>query len=130
MRNKKKGYTLVEILVAIACSSIVLLILVSSLYFLGVTNNKVLLDSSINYNLAVVKDYIIDNELTDETKFAINDSNKNLLYEGKEISHGVEIVSFDIYEKIDSINNVSFIYCLIEYKNSSSSHQIFEFIIK
>lgn len=130
MEKKRKGYTLAEILVAIACSSIVLLILFSSLYFLGVTNNKVLLDSSINYNLAITKDYIIDNELTDESKFSINESSKNLFYEDKQISNGIEIISFDIYEKKDLENDVTLVYCLIEYKNSSDLHQIFEFIIK
>lgn len=129
MKNKRRGFTLVETLVAIACTTIVFLSLVSSLYFLSVMNNKVLLDSSINYNLAKLKDTIIDNEYFDESKFSIDEANKNLLYDGKVISNGIEIVGYDIYEKVD-LNNQVFTYCLIQYINSSNTAKNITFIIK
>ena len=59
-------------------------------------NDKVLSDSSINYNISKVKDQILDNEYFDESKFEVSD--KSLLYDGKVISSGVEIVGFDIEE--------------------------------
>ncbi len=129
MKNKKRGFTLIETLVAIACSSIVFLSMISSLYFLSVMNNKVLLDSSINYNLANLKDTIIENKYFDENKFSIDENSKNLLYDGKIISNGVEIVACNIYEKFDS-NNQKFVYCFIRYINSSNIVENMVFIIE
>lgn len=125
--KRKKGFTLVELIVAIACSSIVLLGMVSSVYFLYKMNDKVLSDSSINYNISKVKDQILDNEYFDESKFEV--SNKSLLYDGKVISSGVEIVGFDIEEKVDRNNN-TFTYCTIQYNNSEGLTESINFIIK
>lgn len=127
MMKRKKGFTLVELIVAIACSTIVLLSLTSSVYFIYRMNDKVLSDSSINYNISKVKNQILDNQYFDESKFDVSD--KNLLYDGKAISSGVEIVGFDIYEKIDSNSN-SFTYCEIQYTNSEGLTESINFIIK
>ena len=127
MKKGKKGFTLVEILVAIACSTIVFLSVTSSVYFIYRMNNKVLSESSINYNVSKVKNYILDNEYFDENKFDVSD--KNLFYDGKKISNGVEIVDIDIYENIDQNDN-TFTYCKISSINSEGLADYINFIIK
>ena len=127
MKRHKKGFTLVELIVAIACSTIVFLSVTSSVYFIYRMNNKVLSESSINYNLAKLKNQIIDNKYFDEDKFDV--SNKNLLYDGKTISNSVEVISIDIYDEIDRNQNV-FTYCQIQFINADGLAENLNFIIK
>lgn len=59
--KKKKGMTLIEIIVAIACSTIVIGTIVSSLLFVTRINDQLLNKSSTLYKVEVLKKYIIEN---------------------------------------------------------------------
>ena len=128
MKKTKKGFTLIELLIAIACSTIVFLTLSSSMYFISVMNNKALSNSSINYNIVKTKNYIITNELVDESKFSFSEFNKDLLYEGKKISSGVEIIGVQITKEPEGEDY--FIYCTIYYLGSNDIDKSLKFIVK
>ena len=60
----KKGYTLVELLVSIACASIVLASLTATIFFVNRSTNQVINNSEINYKLTNLRDYILENQDT------------------------------------------------------------------
>lgn len=80
--KKKKGMTLIEIIVAIACSTIVIGTIVSSLLFVTRINDQLLNKSSTLYKVEVLKKYIIENYKTD-MEFTCSDG--NVFYNDKKI---------------------------------------------
>ena len=90
---KRKGITLIELLVTIFCASIVIGTISASVYFVSKTSNEVMKDSNYNIKLRTVRDYFIKNKVTsnqvifdkktgdvqvvvnDEVKFDLKDTN-------------------------------------------------------
>lgn len=58
---KKKGFTLVEVLVAMSCSLLVLAMIVSSSFIIGKMNNKCVKDVNVMKSVIYLKDYIRKN---------------------------------------------------------------------
>ena len=67
----KKAFTLVELLFAVAVSSILVILIVASVSFINTANGISVDNSSSMYDLRKVKDYIIEEKIT---------SNKNYSY--------------------------------------------------
>ena len=110
----KKGFTLVEVIVALAVAAILLGMIATSFYFMTKLSNKVLDESNNNYKIFIVKDYIIDNNITSDV--SVND--------GDVIINNKEIVFDSDITKIAFNDNK----CVITYLKEDKECKI-EFII-
>ena len=142
----KKGYTLVELLVGIACASIVLASLTATIFFVSRSTKQVITNSEINYKLTNLRDYILENQDTlianNVTKDSTSDDIKsysesqfvfdeNKLYikvnnEVKYIMSETPITNIYYYKEVDS----RFLKCMINYDRSNSLHDTYSFIVK
>lgn len=111
----KKGFTLVELIVALAVAAILLGMVSTSFYFISKISNTVLNESNNNYKLFIVKDYIIDNNINN----SVNVVDGDVIINNKEI----------VYDS--SITNITFNNnnrCIITYLKEDEECQI-EFLI-
>ena len=97
MMKNKKGFTLVEVLVTIALTSLVLVSIGGSIYFISQITSKAMKGSSLNYQLLTVRDFIIKNELEDNTNFNFKDD--DLYYIDTLLVSDTSINSIDFFVK-------------------------------
>ena len=142
----KKGYTLVELLVSIACASIVLASLTATIFFVNRSTNQVINNSEINYKLTNLRDYILENQDTliannvtkdstsddiksySESQFVF-DENKLYIKVNNEVKYTMSetpITNIYYYKEVDS----RFLKCMINYDRSTSLHDTYSFIVK
>lgn len=142
----KKGYTLVELLVCIACASIVLASITATIFFVNRSTNQVITNSEINYKLTNLRDYILENQDTliannvtkdstsddiksySESQF-IFDENKLYIKVNNEVKYTMSdtpITNIYYYKEVDS----RFLKCMINYDRSNSLHDTYSFIVK
>lgn len=142
----KKGYTLVELLVGIACASIVLASVTATIFFVSRSTNEVINNSEINYKLTNLRDYILDNRdvLIDKTitsestsddiktysesQFVFDEGKLYIKVEGvvKYTMSDTPISHIYYYKEIDS----PYLRCMINYDRSNSLHDTYSFIVK
>ncbi len=142
----KKGYTLVELIVGIACATIVLTSITATVFFVSKSTNEVISNSEINYKLTNLRDYILENQDTliannvtkdstsddiksySESQFVIDD-NKLYIKVNNEIKYtmpNTPITNIYYYKEIDS----PYLRCMINYNRSNSLHDTYNFIVK
>ena len=142
----KKGYTLVELLVSIACASIVLASLTATIFFVNRSTNQVINNSEINYKLTNLRDYILENQDTliannvtkdstsddiksySESQFVF-DENKLYIKVNNEVKYTMSetpITNIYYYKEVDS----RFLKCMINYDRSNSLHDTYSLIVK
>lgn len=142
----KKGYTLVELLVGIACASIVLASITATIFFVSKSTNEVISNSEINYKLTNLRDYILENQDTliannvtkdstsddiksySESQFVF-DENKLYIKVNNEVKYTMSetpITNIYYYKEVDS----RFLKCMINYDRSNSLHDTYSFIVK
>ena len=142
----KKGYTLVELLVGIACASIVLASLTATIFFVNRSTNQVITNSEINYKLTNLRDYILENQDTliannvtkdstsddiksySESQFVFDES-KLYIKVNNEVKYTMSetpITNIYYYKEVDS----RFLKCMINYDRSNSLHDTYSFIVK
>lgn len=142
----KKGYTIVELLVGIACASIVLASLTATIFFVNRSTNQVINNSEINYKLTNLRDYILENQDTliannvtkdstsddiksySESQFVF-DENKLYIKVNNEVKYTMSetpITNIYYYKEVDS----RFLKCMINYDRSNSLHDTYSFIVK
>ena len=142
----KKGYTIVELLVSIACASIVLASLTATIFFVNRSTNQVINNSEINYKLTNLRDYILENQDTliannvtkdstsddiksySESQFVF-DENKLYIKVNNEVKYTMSetpITNIYYYKEVDS----RFLKCMINYDRSNSLHDTYSFIVK
>lgn len=142
----KKGYTLVELLVGIACASIVLASLTATIFFVSRSTKQVITNSEINYKLTNLRDYILENQDTliannvtkdstsddiksySESQFVF-DENKLYIKVNNEVKYTMSetpITNIYYYKEVDS----RFLKCMINYDRSNSLHDTYSFIVK
>lgn len=71
--NKRKGFTLIEVLVALACSIIVIGTITGSLIFVNKINTQLIKTSSTLYRVKEIKHYILDNYKDGDDCRKVND---------------------------------------------------------
>lgn len=120
MKNKIYGFTLIELLVAMFCASLVLASLSGSIYFISKISSEIISDSSINYKISNVKDYIINNKIIVDEDIKIDDG--DFYYMDKLIIEDTGIISINFYIK-DVFN-----YSNITYQKSRGVNSL-EFIV-
>lgn len=142
----KKGYTLVELIVGIACASIVLASVTATIFFVSRTTKQVINNSEINYKLTNLRDYILENQDTligdkitkDSTSDFITDYSKSqfVFDEGKLYIKVEGVVKYTMsdtpitrmfyYKEVNS----PYLRCMINYDRSNSLHDTYSFIVK
>ena len=124
--KKRNAFTLVELLVTIAVSSILFLTVASAFYFLVVLNTNTIENSSTAFNVRALRAYIMQDEVRNDLKdayqnsedlnaiFVFNPETNSLSYNTKVISHDVPYVSVTF-----DVNSDDFLVCTITYKRNS-----------
>lgn len=120
MKNKIYGFTLIELLVAMFCASLVLASLSGSIYFISKISSEIISDSSINYKISNIKDYIINNKIIASDDIKLDDG--DFYYMDKLVIEDTGIISIDFYIK-DVFN-----YSNITYQKSRGVNSL-EFIV-
>lgn len=95
--NKRKGFTLIEVLVALACSVIAITTITGSLVFVNKINTQLIEKSSTLYKVKEIKHYILDNFKEGDDCYK---DNNDIVY----ISDGDKKT---IYSNITNISNVT-----------------------
>ncbi len=133
--NTKKGFTLVELLVTIACSSVILLTLTGSIIFITKVNNNLVNKSSNLYKINLVKEYILDN-YEDYGVSSVSCTNGNVYFTKNNESETKEIVTNSliteiIFNKENEINGIktknTYIVCKILYNDTKDKE--YKFIV-
>lgn len=88
---KKKGFTLVEIVVALACATIILASITSVLYFLSSANKEIIDESSDLYKITIIRDEICRNS-ENINDIEIN-ANGDVIIKGKTIVYNSSVTS-------------------------------------
>ena len=123
MSNKKKAFTLVEIVVALACFSLIL-IGVSACFTLVYKSAHVTLENSRNmYNLGTLKDYIMELDSIDHESFSINDDG-DVVYNEDVIISDTSISSITFTNVDDKFEK-----CIIVYLENKETWE-FTFLVK
>lgn len=102
------------------CASLVLASLSGSIYFISKISSEIISDSSINYKISNVKDYIINNKIIKDENIKIDDG--DFYYMDKLVIEDTGIISIDFYIK-DVFN-----YSNITYQKSRGVNSL-EFIV-
>ena len=87
----KKGFTLAELLVALACSSIVLLGIMSSFGVVMTLQKRAINTSEATHHLPVLREYICENNITTDDRFIIRYG--TIAYAGEVIAKGTNVTS-------------------------------------
>ena len=131
--SKKKAFTLVELMVAMAVT-IVLFAAVAVAYYFITASNKVALESSaMNVKVRTVREYVLSDDIkggiNENYSIVYNEDTKTLVDE----ETGREIVSDSAYINVSfSKNEEDFIVCEIEYKETTNRKDLetLTFIVK
>ncbi len=119
--KKRKAFTLVELLVAIAISSVLVLTIGASLFFVLKSSNNVQNSADMNYKARTVRDYICSDtirpDITTAYEFSYDAEKQSL----KDVVKNKEIVSGALFMKVTFTQKEDgFIWCEIEYKENES----------
>lgn len=98
LRKTRRGFTLPEILVAIACASVLLLGVCSAFVFFSDSGNSTVKNASAIYKLPVIRDYITANAGTSDVsslsgRFTVSDGTVKDMEKAKIIADGTEVDS-------------------------------------
>ena len=117
--KKRKAFTLVELLVAIAISSVLVLTIGASLFFVLRSSNNVQSSADMNYKARTVRDYICSDtvkpDITTAYEFSYDAERQAL----KDVAKDKEVVSGALFMKVTFTQKEDgFIWCEIEYKEN------------
>ena len=96
IKNKSKSaFTLMELLVAIACGAILLASVTLSSYLIFRLNDEAVQSSSLNYKLSTLSDAVRQNvtSMSDESGFRYDGEAESLYFNDKLILDGVKVKS-------------------------------------
>lgn len=116
----KKGFTLAELLVALACSAVVLLGVLSTFGIVTTLQKRAIDTAEATHQLPVLRDYICQNNITTDAGFVIR--NGTVAYNRKVIVIGTNITSITF--TIPEENGTPYIICCI-----SEGDRHYEFIV-
>ncbi len=116
----KKGFTLVELMVAIACSSIVLVGLFGAFSFLLTQQNRAVSIAEDTYQLPAIRDYICKNNITSDAELTITDG--TITHNGSILASDTEITAIIFTSPAE--NGTPFTLCRILGKGPA-----YEFIV-
>ncbi len=127
--GNKKGFTLVEVLVAMFCSILILGSVTGSLIFVNKINNELVSKTSNLYKLRVLEKYIVDNYSKDMSE-NIKINNGDVIYNDIVIVKNTLIINNGIsFTTINSSTTYTQTNCSITYDGNNGKNT-FSFIVK
>jgi len=119
--NKRKAFTLVEILVTIAVSAILMVSVGTAFYFVVILNENTIENSSMAYKVRAVRQYIIANkdsigDTYDDNIIYVEDARSLVDYNPIEDK---VIINDSAYVNVDIYTDNGFLKCTITYKLNS-----------
>lgn len=133
-QNLKKGFTLVELLVTIACSTIVLITLSSSIIFINKMNKNVVQKTQNLYKVNTVKDYILSKYEKNVTFECVNGDVYFCLDEEKKQIVTNSLITNICVEEVSEINGkaiengTTYYVCAITYRENTDKE--YKFIVE
>lgn len=116
--GKKKGFTLVEVLVAMFCSILILGSIAGSLVFIEKINTKLISKTSNLYKLRVLEKYITDNYVDDMKNNSFTVSDGNVTYNNNVIIKDSLIIDDGIIFTEEIETYYTHTICTISYNDS------------
>lgn len=120
--TKRRGVTLIELVVALSCTTIFLGSIITSFYFINKLNKEMIAESSDLYKISVIKDFFVDNKIENNSLIHINDNG--------EVKYGDKTLCFNSSIKdivvMPSENGENFKYWVVTYGNNEE----YKFIVK
>ncbi len=138
--NKKNGFTLVELLVAIACTTLVIAMVTGTFIFVNKSNDRIIEKANLYYQVQTVQKYVRSLNLTSEQIVpAFKFENGNVIHNEKLIAADSGITSIVAFTKAqfpdvrptwlddESYNKLrdEFIYCRITCDNNDATAYTF-----
>ncbi len=138
--KEKKGFTLVELLVALACTTLVIAMVTGTFIFVNKSNDKIIEKANLYYQVQTVQKYVRSLNLTEgKIEPAFKRENGNIIHNEKLIAADSDITSIIAYTKAglpderptwlddESYNKLrdEFIYCRITCNYDDASAYTF-----
>ena len=127
-RRGRKGFTLVEMLVALACGAILLTSLTVSAALIMRLNDREIEGSSLNYRLAEMTDAVRDSvkDVTDNEKFRYAADERCLYFEDRVILQGVTVSP---HENFLTLDGKGFLYFEMSYTDAENQQKEYRFLV-
>ena len=128
--KKKKAFTLVELIVAMAVTLILFASIGLAFYFVVASNNNALESSAMNIKVRTVREYVLANKEDIDVNYELqyNEETKALT----DVQTGKEIISDSEYIKVTFLEENSALVCNIEYKETTTRKDLerLSFVVK
>ena len=128
--KKKKAFTLVELIVAMAVTLILFASIGLAFYFVVASNNNALESSAMNIKVRTVREYVLANKEDIDVNYELqyNEETKALT----DVHTGKEIISDSEYIKVTFLEENSALVCNIEYKETTTRKDLekLSFVVK
>ncbi len=128
--KKKKAFTLVELIVAMAVTLILFASIGLAFYFVVASNNNALESSAMNIKVRTVREYVLANKEDIDVNYELqyNEETKALT----DVQTGKEIISDSEYIKVTFLEENSALVCHIEYKEPTTRKDLekLSFVVK
>ena len=113
--NKKAGFTLVELLVAMLCATLAITMIVSTTLFITHSTDELIRAGSDSYQAKSIKDYILSqkHESNPQAEYVIDGEEQTLFHNGTVIARETPIL------KIEFSDDENFIYCNFVFPKES-----------
>ena len=114
-KNKKRGITLVELLVAMLCATIATTMIVGTTLFISYSTNELIQAGSEGYRVKNIADYIIsqNHESNPQAEYVVNGEENTLSHNDTVIARDTQIL------KIEFSDDENFIYCNLVFQDES-----------
>ena len=116
-KKRKSGFTLVELLVAMVCASLVLSMIIGTVIFMMKTTNELISVSEENYKIKTMRDHILfhstDLTTSDEYNIAYETGDGELLFNGSTVVNDTELLNITFSE------DGEFIYCELQFPDET-----------
>lgn len=114
-KNIKRGFTLVELLVAMLCGTLATAMVVGTTLFISYSTNELIQAGSEGYRVKTIADYIIsqDHQSNPQAEYVINGEENTLSHNDTVIARDTQIL------KIEFSDDENFIYCNLVFQDDS-----------
>jgi len=114
-KEKKSGFTLVELLVAMLCATLATAMVVGTTLFITHSTDELIQVGSDTYNVQSIKDYILskNHKSNPQDEYVINSEDNTLSHNDTVIAKETQIL------KIEFSDDENFIYCNLVFQDES-----------
>lgn len=124
-KEYKKGFTLLELIMAISTFAILLTTMTAGFLFISKSNGFSIDKSTASFNLRNIRDYIIDKNINDNTLISYVDNNVYVVDNDESVAIFKDLPFDALVFNFSSSNNIN--YCSINYTLNDNT-STFKFI--